>query len=89
MRRVNSPQATRPMNELIGERLSDELGARELIRYQRPELPPLNDVSRYYALSEDAGFYSNGGPCHQLLAARLAAFAGGGVCVPVANARSA
>ena len=57
----------------------------ETIRYLRPELPPLDDVARYYALSEEAHFYSNGGPCHQRLASRLAAYVGSIGCVPVAN----
>jgi dTDP-4-amino-4,6-dideoxygalactose transaminase len=57
----------------------------ETIRYLRPELPPLDDVARYYALSEEAHFYSNGGPCSQRLAGRLAAYAGSAGCVPVAN----
>ena len=31
-----------------------DFGDDEILRYQRPELPPLSDVARYYALSEDA-----------------------------------
>jgi dTDP-4-amino-4,6-dideoxygalactose transaminase len=62
-----------------------DFGDDEVLRYQRPELPPLSDVARYYALSEDARFYSNGGPCHQRLAERLAARIGGVTCVPVSN----
>jgi dTDP-4-amino-4,6-dideoxygalactose transaminase len=57
----------------------------ETLRYQRPELPPLHDVARYYALSEDARFYSNGGPCAQRLTARLSDYVGGAGCVLVGN----
>ncbi len=58
----------------------------ETIRYQRPELPPLSEIARYYALSEEARFYSNGGPCHAQLTARLARYVGGDVsCLPVSN----
>jgi len=58
----------------------------EPLRYQRPELPSLEEVARYYALAEEARFYSNGGPCHERLAARLADHVGGSVaCLPVAN----
>lgn len=62
-----------------------QFGETETVRYLRPELPPLSDVARYYALSEEARFYSNGGPCYQRLASRLSAFVGDVSCVPVAN----
>ncbi len=56
------------------------------VRFQQPELPSLADVAPYYALAEEAGFYSNGGPCAQLFAERLAAYLGGGVtALPVAS----
>jgi dTDP-4-amino-4,6-dideoxygalactose transaminase len=62
------------------------MGHDEPVRYQRPELPTLDEIGRYYALAEDARFYSNGGPCWQRLSTRLAAYAGpGAYCVPVAN----
>ena len=35
----------------------------ETVTYQRPELPPITDIARYYALSEEARWYSNDGPC--------------------------
>jgi dTDP-4-amino-4,6-dideoxygalactose transaminase len=58
----------------------------EPLRYQRPELPPLHEVARYYALSEEARFYSNGGPCYERLSTRLAAYVGSGTrAVPVGN----
>jgi dTDP-4-amino-4,6-dideoxygalactose transaminase len=62
-----------------------EFGDHETLRYQRPELPPLSDVARYYALSEEARFYSNGGPCYERLSSRLAAYVGDVTCVPVGN----
>jgi dTDP-4-amino-4,6-dideoxygalactose transaminase len=56
------------------------------IPYQRPEPPKLADAARYYALAEDAGMYSNGGPCSVLLSERCVGRIGGGVeAVPVAN----
>jgi dTDP-4-amino-4,6-dideoxygalactose transaminase len=57
----------------------------ETIRYQRPELPSLTDVARYYALAEEARFYSNGGPCYERLATRLADYIGDVSCIPVGN----
>ena len=57
----------------------------ETLRYQRPELPPLDDIARYYALSEEARFYANAGPCAQRLSARLAEYVGDVACVLVGN----
>jgi len=57
----------------------------EILRYQRPELPPITDVARYYALSEEQRFYSNGGPCHRLLTQRLSAYLGNVHCMPLGN----
>lgn len=60
------------------------------VPYQRPELPPLSAVAEYYALAEEARWFSNGGPCATLLSRRVAL----GLCaadgtvphvVPVAN----
>ena len=66
--------------------LSSELGPGEWVRYQRPEPPAVDDIVRYYALAEEQRFYSNFGPCHTLLASRIATFLGGEVhAVPVAN----
>lgn len=62
-----------------------DIGHDELIRHERPELPPLAEVSRYYALSEEARVYAGGGPCRQRLAARLSSRLGVAGCVPVAN----
>ncbi len=58
----------------------------ETVRFMQPEVPSLTEIARYYALAEDAGFYSNGGPCARLLSRRLAAELGADVAVvPVAN----
>jgi len=52
----------------------------------RPELPSLDEVSVYYRRSEEERRYSNFGPCHELLAERVAEYVGPGArCVPVAN----
>lgn len=63
------------------------LPAAEPVTYQRPELPPIADIARYYALAEEARYYSNGGPCHQQLSTRLTAYVGGAAvsCLPVSN----
>jgi dTDP-4-amino-4,6-dideoxygalactose transaminase len=56
------------------------------VRFQQPELPSLQDIAPYYALSEEAAWYSNGGPCATLLAERLADYLGGDVeAIPVGN----
>ena len=68
------------------ERAPDlEFADHETLHYQRPELPSLSEVARYYALSEEARFYSNGGPCCERLSSRLAAYVGDVTCVPVGN----
>lgn len=57
------------------------------LRYQRPQLPPLSAVARYYEMSESAHWYSNGGPCHELLVQRLEdRMANGALALPVGNA---
>lgn len=57
------------------------------LRYQRPQLPPLSAVARYYEMSEAAHWYSNGGPCHELLVERLESrMANGALALPVGNA---
>jgi dTDP-4-amino-4,6-dideoxygalactose transaminase len=56
------------------------------IPFLRPEVPPIDAVLTYFRRSEDAGYYSNGGPCVRLLTERLDRYLGGAVrCVPVAN----
>lgn len=62
-------------------------GAAGLIRFQKPQLPPVAEIAAYYARSEEARWFSNRGPCHELLTERLERFLGPGVrCVPVGNA---
>ena len=56
------------------------------VPFLRPQLPTLRDVARYYDMAEQARFYSNGGPCEQLLRRRLSDYLGGVNCVPVSNA---
>ncbi|MEA2973435.1 MAG: hypothetical protein QOG82_1893 [Actinomycetota bacterium] len=41
------------------------------IRFQRPSFPPSEAIERYFARSRERHWYSNGGPCFELLAARL------------------
>ena len=55
------------------------------VRFQRPALPPAEAIERYLAMSRDARWFSNDGPCWKLLRARLAAAAGRD-CVPVCSA---
>ena len=55
------------------------------LRFQRPEPPPLEDVAVYYRLSQEAGFYANGGPCARLLEERLSDQLGGASCVTVSS----
>jgi dTDP-4-amino-4,6-dideoxygalactose transaminase len=58
-----------------------------VIRFQAPQLPPADAVSAYFALAEERRWYSNRGPCHELLVERLQDHLGGGLqCVPVNNA---
>ena len=59
----------------------------QLLRFQRPRLPAAAEVERWYSLSRDADWFSNHGPCEQLLADRLAArLRPDATCIPVANA---
>lgn len=72
------------------DRSAPELRPDFRVPYQRPELPSLDAIAAYYALAEEARWYSNGGPCATLLghrvAARLAAPDGSVPhVVPVAN----
>jgi dTDP-4-amino-4,6-dideoxygalactose transaminase len=55
------------------------------VRFQRPELPSLAEIAPYYARSEAAGWFSNGGPCAANLAQRLGD-ALGTMVVPVSSA---
>src|SRR3954452_2247928 len=56
------------------------------VPFQRPSLPPLADIESYFAMSRSEGWYSNSGPCHDLLVERSSALLGGRPVVPVASA---
>ena len=57
------------------------------IRFQRPRLPSLDDVGRYFAAAQEERWFSNFGPCHRLLTQRLTTYVGPQAhCVLVANA---
>lgn len=55
------------------------------VRFQRPQLPSWQEIERYFAAARDARYFSNGGPCVQLLHRRLAERVGV-PCTTVANA---
>ncbi|MGH3493177.1 MAG: DegT/DnrJ/EryC1/StrS family aminotransferase, partial [Sciscionella sp.] len=75
---VRAPQTPSAMTSIIAP-------APERLRYLRPELPPLEELARYYALSEERQWYSNQGPCYERFAASLADYVGNVQCVPVNN----
>jgi dTDP-4-amino-4,6-dideoxygalactose transaminase len=56
------------------------------VPFQRPSLPPLAAIDAYFALARAEGWYSNSGPCHDLLVERTGALLGGRPVVPVASA---
>ncbi len=59
----------------------------EPIRYQHPQLPPTDEVERYFARAEADRWYSNSGPCHHELTRRIQEYLGQDLhCVPLANA---
>ncbi len=59
----------------------------ERIRFQHPELPPVEEVLAYFERSREARWFSNGGPCASELTARLEERLGSDTrCVLVANA---
>jgi DegT/DnrJ/EryC1/StrS aminotransferase family len=61
--------------------------ARPVIRFQAPQIPPAREVETYFTLAEESGWYSNRGPCHELLVERLGRYLGPGVsCILIANA---
>jgi dTDP-4-amino-4,6-dideoxygalactose transaminase len=56
------------------------------VLFQQPQPPAPDAIMRYYALAEEARFYSNGGPCQRLLTDRLQDYLGGSsYVVPVSN----
>jgi dTDP-4-amino-4,6-dideoxygalactose transaminase len=57
-----------------------------LVPFQRPQPPAPEAIMEYYRLSQEAGFYSNGGPCARLLSSRLSDYLGAGTfAIPVGN----
>ena len=61
--------------------------ALEPIRFQQPELPAMDEVLRHFRRSEQARWYSNGGPCATELELRLRARLGGDTrCLLVSSA---
>src|SRR3954464_12333136 len=57
-----------------------------LVPFQRPQPPVPEAIMAYYRLSQEAGFYSNGGPCSRLLSSRLSHHLGGDTfAIPVGN----
>ncbi len=86
---MSTPARSQGIEPVPATRLQEgpdlEFARSEVLRYQRPELPPLDEVARYYAVSEETRIYSNGGPCYERLAARLADYVGEVSCVPVGN----
>ena len=56
------------------------------VPFLRPQLPAIEDVAAYFNLAEQARYYSNGGPCEQLLRRRLSNYLNGARCLPVTNA---
>jgi dTDP-4-amino-4,6-dideoxygalactose transaminase len=57
-----------------------------MIRFQTPQLPPLDAIGRYFERAERDRWYSNSGPCARLLTERLETRVGRGAhCLLVAN----
>jgi dTDP-4-amino-4,6-dideoxygalactose transaminase len=56
------------------------------VPFQRPLLPPLAEIERYFAASRSQRRYSNSGPCHDLLAVRASALLDDRAVVPVSSA---
>jgi dTDP-4-amino-4,6-dideoxygalactose transaminase len=58
----------------------------DVVRFLSPELPPLTEVASYYEASEREAWFSNGGPCFDLLSRRIEAYLGEAAhALPVAN----
>jgi dTDP-4-amino-4,6-dideoxygalactose transaminase len=47
--------------------------ARTPIRFQHPELPPIDEIAAHFRRAQESGWYSNGGPCATELSERLSA----------------
>lgn len=55
-----------------------------MIPFQRPTLPPTEEIDHYLELAREERWFSNGGPCWRLLRDRLSERVGA-YCVPVAS----
>ena len=55
------------------------------VPFQRPQLPAVGDIEAYFEASRSAGWFSNRGPCFELLAARIEGLVGV-PAEPLANA---
>jgi dTDP-4-amino-4,6-dideoxygalactose transaminase len=56
------------------------------VRFQRPRLPPAEQVEDYFALAREAHWFSNEGPCVRLLCDRLEEYVGGSLqCTAVSS----
>jgi len=75
------PRASTPATTPPARRRADPR-----VPFQRPLLPALEEVERYFAVSRSEGWYSNSGPCHDLLVDRAGALLGDRAVVPVSSA---
>jgi len=79
-------RALHPPGWDVQARLGGETPSSEdVVRFQRPVLPALEEIERYFDASRRVGWYSNGGPCHVLLIERASSLLGGRAVVPVAS----
>ena len=61
-----------------------------VVRFQSPQMPPLTAVQRYYSAAEDRRWFSNNGPCLQLLESRMTELVGSEArCLGTSNATAA
>lgn len=56
------------------------------VPFQRPSLPAPAAIEKYFEMSRAEGWYSNSGPCHDLLVERSSALLAGRPVVPVTSA---
>jgi dTDP-4-amino-4,6-dideoxygalactose transaminase len=83
---MNPGNRMRPLSSAPGRPTPHAPSPGEQVRFQHPQLPPMEAVLAYFARSEEVGWYSNGGPCATELSERLGAWLGGGTfVVPVGN----
>ena len=55
------------------------------VPFQRPTFPSALDIEPYFAASRAQGWYSNSGPCHELLVERSGVLLGNRTVVPVSS----